>query len=322
VDDTEAEAHRKLTLEPAMPSCLRAINRYMASATLAVAATFGWWGGTAAQAAEAGSPDRPNAAQIAMASHRAIYDVDLAQMNASAGIAELSGRLVFELTGTACTQWRQTMRFVTRTVSTDGQVSISDMRSNFSEAGNGQTFKFNSENYRDKRLSEKATGSASRITGPKPELRVDLRRPKRKTLTFEESAMFPVQHTFALLRAARAGKRVFSTAVYDGSDAGDQVYATTAALGRRLETDYNQTLVPADNADALNGLTAWPVSLSYFPADARSSDAVPEYELAFVMFENGVSRRLFIDYGRFSVRGTLTNLEMLPTEPCAKADGK
>jgi hypothetical protein len=43
---------------------------------------------------------------------------------------------------------------------------------------------------------------------------------------------------------------------------------------------------------------------------------MPAYELAFLYFENGVSRRLFIDYGEFAVRGTLQRVEFLELAKC------
>ena len=46
---------------------------------------------------------------------------------------------------------------------------------------------------------------------------------------------------------------------------------------------------------------------------------MPAYELAFLYFENGVSRRLYIDYGEFAIRGSLKEITFL--EP-GKCEGK
>jgi hypothetical protein len=40
--------------------------------------------------------------------------------------------------------------------------------------------------------------------------------------------------------------------------------------------------------------------------------------MAFVFYDNGVSRRLFIDNGEYSMRGELTELTFLDVGNCAK----
>ena len=39
-------------------------------------------------------------------------------------------------------------------------------------------------------------------------------------------------------------------------------------------------------------LKSWPISISYYEDGNDKKDALPSYELAFLYFENGVSRRL------------------------------
>ena len=66
-------------------------------------------------------------------------------------------------------------------------------------------------------------------------------------------------------------------------------------------------------------MPAWPVSISYFEPDASDKgDAVPNYELSFLMFENGVSRRLFMDYGEHAMQGELKQITFLEPAPCSK----
>jgi hypothetical protein len=58
------------------------------------------------------------------------------------------------------------------------------------------------------------------------------------------------------------------------------------------------------------------VTISYF--DAAKKDSAPEYVLSFDLYENGVSGSLKLDYGAFSLAAELTQLELLPSAPCAK----
>ena len=66
-------------------------------------------------------------------------------------------------------------------------------------------------------------------------------------------------------------------------------------------------------------MAAWPIALSYYDRGKENEDAVPSYELAFVFFDNGVSRRIRIDYGDFSIRGDLKELIMLEPGKCDPA---
>ena len=51
------------------------------------------------------------------------------------------------------------------------------------------------------------------------------------------------------------------------------------------------------------------MSIGYF--EAKGGDLTPSYQIDFRLYANGVSRELFIDYGDFSIHGTLTSLEYL-----------
>jgi hypothetical protein len=81
---------------------------------------------------------------------------------------------------------------------------------------------------------------------------------------------------------------------------------------------FNKSLPRLTNAERLDGIAAWPVSLSYFEQAPDTLDAVPAYEMAFVFYDNGVSRRLFIDNGEYSMRGELSELTFLETQNCTK----
>lgn len=258
------------------------------------------------------------AAQAGLAPHRAVYDMTLEKSRTGAGISALTGRMVFELKGNACTGYEQTMRFVTETLNRQGKTSINDQRSTFTEDADRRRFRFRTDQFRDKRLSSKSQGEAIRSKGP-DRLTIDIRIPKRKSLNIQRSVVFPVEHSIRLLEAANQGKTLFTVDLYDGSDKGEKVYATTAALGAKIPPGVNASLEKAQSADSLDDLSAWPVSLSYFELDkGKRRDAVPNYELSFLYFENGVSRKLFIDYGTFSMRGKLVKLEMLPQKACDK----
>ncbi len=255
---------------------------------------------------------------IALAPHRAIYEITLGTAKPGAGMSEMSGRMVYELTGSTCEGYSQNMRFVTKMTGQDGTPSFSDLRTSSWEEASGERFRFNSSQYRDDQLSEQTSGEAARKKGP-PEIKVELAKPKKKVVTLSSGALFPIQHTMQLITAAKSGRTVFAADLYDASEKGEKVYTTNAYIGVRHSPGFNKTLPAVANAESLDKLEAWPVSLSYYDKSKADADAVPTYELAFVFFENGVSRRLFIDYGDFSIRGELKELTFLNPGKCDQA---
>jgi hypothetical protein len=207
------------------------------------------------------------------------------------------------------------MRFVTRMTNQEGTSSLNDMRSSSWEDAEARLFRFNSSQYKDSKLSEATHGDAAR-SGPADEGKVDLVKPQKKELKLKRDVFFPVQHSIALLVKAEKGAATFQADLYDGSEKGEKVYQTTAFIGPLKRTGFNRSLPVVKNAEVLDSLRVWPVAISYFEPGSDKSDAVPAYELAFLYFENGVSRRLRIDYGDFSIRGTLKDIEFLEPAKC------
>ena len=114
-------------------------------------------------AANAAGPGEP----ATLAPHRAVYEITLDKARAGAGMSDLTGRMVYELTGSHCDGYTQTMRFVTRSISQEGDPSVNDLRSTTVEDTGAKTFKFNSSQYRDDQQTETTSGDAVR---PSPEI--------------------------------------------------------------------------------------------------------------------------------------------------------
>src|SRR5262249_626463 len=165
---------------------------------------------------------------------------------ANTSVTELSGRMVYELTGSACEGYTQTMRFVTNMVGPDGKSTITDLRSTSWEEGAGNRMRFESSQLRDDTRAEATQGEAARAA-PGGEVKVELREPQKKTLAIPARTYFPVQHSIALIAAARAGKTTFRADLYDGSETGEKVYDTTAVIGRPLSASGLKELPAVKN---------------------------------------------------------------------------
>ncbi len=91
---------------------------------------------------------------VALAPHRAVYEIELAESRGASSVANMSGRMVYELSGSACAGYTQSMRFVTRISSQDGSPSISDLRSTSWEDVLAKAFRFSSTQYKDAKLED------------------------------------------------------------------------------------------------------------------------------------------------------------------------
>lgn len=252
---------------------------------------------------------------VGLVPHRAVYDMVLGEVRSGGGVSSLSGRMVFEITGSQCNGYSQEWRYVTRAIDGEGTVSINDQRSSSWEDGEGRQLKFESTNFRDKKLISRVAGRAER-SADKTRIKVSLTEPKKRVVTLNTVAMFPIQHSVATIEAAQAGKRLFATEFYDGSENGDKIYNVSTLIGKAMPAAFNAKLAKVPSVQKLDKVPAWPVAVSYFDRESGKGDQVPTYEVGFVFFQNGVSRRLVLDHGGFTIKGELKKIEFLETQPC------
>jgi len=248
-----------------------------------------------------------------LVAHRAIYEMTLDDARSASGITGIDGRMVFEFTGSECDGYSLNMRMVTQMTDTQGQTNLTDLRSSTWEQGDGQKFRFQSAQYLNDKLGDITMGRAVRES-PKEAVKVKLSQPSAAELDLSGPLLFPTQHSFALIAAARTGQGLFQARVYDGSEKGQKVYDTTAFIGTEVQPGSDPKLEQVAQDKGLGELASWPVSIGYF--EAKGADLTPSYQIDFRLYENGVSRDLLIDYGDFSIHGTLTSLEYLKATEC------
>lgn len=248
-----------------------------------------------------------------LAPHRAIYKMTLESAHSASGITGIDGRMVFEFTGSACDGYSLNMRMVTHMTDSQGQTNLTDLRSSTWEQGDGQKFRFQSAQYLNEKLGDVTMGRAVRER-PSEAVNVKLSQPVHAELNLTGQVLFPTQHSLALIEEARAGAVLFQARIYDGSEKGRKVYDTTAFIGKLVPPGGEAELEPAAKDKGLGELASWPVSIGYF--ELKGGDLTPSYQIDFRIYENGVSRELLIDYGDFSIHGSLTALEYLKSPDC------
>lgn len=241
--------------------------------------------------------------------HRAVYDLSLDKASDRSDITGITGRMVYEFNGSACEGYTVKFRFVTQ-ISTSDNSRLTDQQTTTFEDAQGKTFSFVTKSFVDQNLDKEVKGTATRETG---RLRVDLDKPQKGTLELA-ATQFPTQHLVELIDKARKGDTFYETSLFDGSEDADKVMTTTVIVGKPADVARDDP-----ERQALAGLAKdkyWPVDIAYFdPTDTSSGEEVPQYRISFKLNENGLTRDLVMDYGDFSMHGTLVNLALFDPAP-------
>ena len=276
----------------------------IAESTWRLAATL-----IAALVLTAAAPQPAPPAETTPVPHRAVYRIGLAQSENSSGITGANGRMVFEVAGNACDGYVMSQRLVVRLSSNEESDRILDFRVSTFEAGDGGLYRFFSKTMMNDRVVEEIQGTARRGGHG---LEVRLQNPDKKTVRIVGSPLFPSQHLHALIAAARSDQRFFSASIYEGAGTGEMADTATAVIGTAQRDQANGPLT--------KGKTRWPVSIAYFNKDSSEDkefgEETPVYQMNFMLYENGVTRELVMNYGDYALSGTLESLTELDRDSC------
>ncbi|BCP54059.1 ATP-binding protein [Kaistia sp. 32K] len=265
--------------------------------------------------AMAGSASAISAAPaLVMAPHEAVYDLSLDAGGKSDTISDAEGRMVYHFWGSRCDGYNTKLRFVTRISDSDGNARLTDVATSTFEDSDGKSFSFATKSYVDGTLAEDSTGSAERENG---KLHVTMAKPKSRRFDISPNFQFPNQHLSTIIDAAIRGERFVQVDLFDGSEKGEKPYTTAAVIGATNTGADNLGDEATAKAAGIANVRHWPVTLSYFDENA-TGEQKPSYELSFIVYENGVTRRMRLDYGDFALTGKLVRLDMAPVKVAAK----
>ncbi|CAH1667003.1 EipB family protein [Chelatococcus asaccharovorans] len=296
----------------------------------AMALAFFWPAGAMAEAMP----------EASLAPHRAIYDLSLA--DSSGAIQSAVGRVVYEITGTACDGYASRSRQVV-VLEGENNATTTDMRMTTFEDARGGAFRFKAETRNANTPPKLVDGEAVRRDGA---VAVNFVKPGRETVKLGD-AIFPAAHLRALIAGAKEGKSIVEARVFDGSEDGRSFYDTLAVIGRPdaakpagnagkpsgekgtgKSAPGEQDTVKFDDSeeafaerqrrfDELFGTAAhWPISISYFKQATARGEALPVYVLSFDLYENGIARSLALKYDNFTLKGELKELVLLKAAAC------
>jgi hypothetical protein len=252
---------------------------------------------------------------IVLASHRAVYDLQLAAKRGKRAMQSARGRILYDFSGSACDGYSLQFRQVSELNSEEGKPTISDLRATSWEDGAAKRLRFHSENYFNDQLREAVDGQAERLDNG---IRVRLTKPAEKTVSIDADVVFPTEHVRRIIAAARAGKTLLQLVVYDGSENGEKIYDTLTVIGQAIAPGERPPSDAIGGREPFSQMTRWPATISYFDrTEARhTGEQTPIYSISFELYENGVSRALMLDYGDFVLRGDVTSIEMREVGPC------
>jgi len=265
------------------------------------------FGGGAAHAAAANAP---------FLAHQAVYDLSLLKARGNASIDNARGRILYNFSGSTCEGYTSEFRQVSELDNGEGKKTLSDLSSTSWEAADGKSYRFKINTRMNDSDPTDIDGVAER-TGD--HITVKLKQPTAKTLTLDGSTVFPTEQIRRIIAAAREGKSLLELTVYDGSDNGEKLYNTLTVIGKPIAGDKAAaTPDPATSNDKMKALTRWPVTVSYYDRDAKSNsgEQTPVYAMSFELYENGVSRKLVLDYNDFVISGTMDKFEVKDSKPC------
>ena len=274
----------------------------LATAGLIVGACLGAGGATSAEAA------------VALAPHRAVYDLKLSKSRGKRPIEAVRGRILYDFSGNACEGYALQFRQVSEIDSGEGKMALSDLRAATWEEGEAKSFRFNSENKVNERVVDTVDGNAGRGSSG---VSVKLSKPEAKSFNLDAKIAFPTEHVRRVIEAAEAGKTLLELSVFDGSESGEKVFSTLAVIGNVIAPGEKKPDDAAAGNPALAGLKRWPVTISYFEQGSPTTgEQTPAYAIGFELYENGISRALMLDYGDFTVSGIMSQLEMKDAPAC------
>jgi hypothetical protein len=241
-----------------------------------------------------------------IAPHRALYTMTLGSARNDSGVVDARGTMDYEW-GETCDGWTIEQRY--RLKMHYAEAADVNIASSFVtwESKDGLRYRFNQKQTRNGQVDQEIRGEAKLDDVGKGGV-VEFSKPEAQTLRLEPGVMFPSAHTIMLIDGAREGETFISRLVFDGAT-DENAVQVSAAIGVKVTAD-----AAAAARSPLLQRPGWRVRLAFFPVDANAEK--PDYELGMRLLDNGVSQDMVIDYGEYSIRAKLDDIEPLTKPNC------
>ncbi len=234
-----------------------------------------------------------------LAPHKATYDLALSSTHGGGTVAA-TGSMSFQVTD-ACTGWAAQQRLHLQLVTREG--GSSDMVSTYAtlESKDGRHLTFDMQERDNNSLTQQVRGEAS-LDASGGSIRFTL--PHVSTMTLPRGTLFPMAHTAAIIAAAEAGRTSIDPLLFDGTSADGPTDSYVSIL------DWHPAPSPSEYP-SLQKEASGRVHVAFFARKAGT--ILPDYEAGMRYFANGVSDQLDMDFGDFSMHGTMRSF--VPGKP-------
>jgi hypothetical protein len=236
-----------------------------------------------------------------MAAHRAAYHLVLDRTRDTGGIQHAEGAMLFEVQD-ACEGWATRQRFSLVVRDRDGNTIETTSDYSTFESKDGRTLRFSLTQITEGAVTSRISGEA---TMGEQGGRVVFQDPSPNEMRLPPGTLFPMLHTIRSLATARAGERILVAPLLDGTDADGPQDSTTLILGGW------QNPTPHPRHPSLSELGSARMRIAFFEM-GQSGGGTPSYEVSLRYFANGVADDLKMDFGEFTVDGTLMELSPIP----------
>jgi hypothetical protein len=235
--------------------------------------------------------------------HRALYHMQI--LKRGGDIADVEGEMAFEWQD-SCDGWSVTQRSQMDFLYTSGDAARVGWSLTSWESKDGTHYRFVSRELTNGEVTAEYRGDAdlSKSGG-----KAHYNKPQAHDTALPAGSLFPTQHSLVLIEQAMKGTPMLWAEVFDGSDQ-DGLFAVSAAITPLPEAARKE----ADQRRELKGVPGWNVSLAFYAPKGETAE--PEHEQSLRLYANGVVDRLVLDYGEFSILGTLSKIETLPKPSC------
>jgi hypothetical protein len=237
-----------------------------------------------------------------LVSHRAAYEITLHQSREGVGPTAARGLMAYEFTD-ACERWVVENRIVLDVVYGEETPVRTDWAFTSWETKDGRDYGFSLNHKRNGQISEELKGTAR--LDPEKGGEAAFTGDTATQVPLPAGTMFPTAHLIASLKAANAGKKVFSHPMFDGGSL-DNPYETNIYIVRPKRRDVKARDL-LNQAGLKAGLPVWRYQSAFFSLNA--GEGTPLFELEVDYRADGVAERIIQSFSDFSIRMTPVKIE-------------
>ncbi|MCD8570966.1 MAG: cell envelope integrity EipB family protein [Alphaproteobacteria bacterium] len=243
------------------------------------------------------------AIQDGLTPHKALYKIGLVSTKSGSQILNIDGQMYYQWQP-GCDGWTSDNRFKILYEYADSEPMAVESDFSTFETYDGKSLSFTSQRKRDGEVFEEMRGQAL-LDKEDGSGAADFSIPEGLSFALSSGTLFPMQHTRAVLKEMKAGKKFYSSTIFDGSDEEGPV-EVNAFIGKKIDGADGFTQSDDLDISLLQG-NANKVRLAFFPLSNPESTA--DYEMDVVFHENGIISHMEIHYEDFSLSQQLIALE-------------